>query len=267
MKKSDGEQVIVSKEPKLNSPCLVAAWPGVANVALEATTYLKDKLEAEEFARIQAPSFFEVTGVYVEKNLIQPPRLPENKLYFWKRKGKGKGSDLVIFLAEAQPSSMSREFADILLDLVQGLGVKTVYTCAAALIPHFPEEPRVWAAATDTGLLEETEKQGLVLKGDFFIAGMNGLLLSMARERDMKGICLLGETPRYLSEMRNPTASQAVLRVLTRALNVEIDMAEMDSLAAQSRQQIEELVKESRRQFISDFTVPLWERPQEEDQE
>lgn len=167
MKKSDGEQVIVSKEPKLNSPCLVAAWPGVANVALEATTYLKDKLEAEEFARIQAPSFFEVTGVYVEKNLIQPPRLPENKLYFWKRKGKGKGSDLVIFLAEAQPSSMSREFADILLDLVQGLGVKTVYTCAAALIPHFPEEPRVWAAATDTGLLEETEKQGLVLKGGF----------------------------------------------------------------------------------------------------
>jgi hypothetical protein len=44
-------------------------------------------------------------------------------------------------------------------------------------------------------------------------------------------------------------------------------MTEIDSLAAQSRQQIEELIKESRRQFISDFTVPLWERPQEEDQE
>ena len=265
MKKSHDDQVIISKEPKLNNPCLVAAWPGVANVALEATTYLKDKLQAEEFAEIQAPSFFEVTGVYVEKNLIQPPRLADNKFYYWKR--KGKGSDLIIFLAEAQPSSMSREFADMLLDVVQRMGVKVVYTCAAALISHFPEQPRVWAAATDAELLAETEKQGLVLKGDFFIAGMNGLLLSMAKERDIKGVCLLGETPRYLSEMRNPTASQAVLRVLTKVLNVEIDMAEMDNLAAQSRQQIEELIKESRRQFISDFTVPLWERPQEEDQE
>ncbi len=265
MKRSHEDQVIVHKEPRLDSPWLVAAWPGVANVALEATTYLKDKLPAQEFAEIQAPSFFEVTGVYVEKNLIQPPRLPDNKFYYWKR--KGKGSDLVIFLGEAQPSSMSREFADMLLDVVQGLGVKMVYTCAAALIPHFPEQPRVWAAATDAGLLEEMQKQGLVLKGDFFVAGMNGLMLSMARERCMKGVCLLGETPRYLSEMRNPTASQAVLSVLTRALNVEIDMTEMDNLAAQSRQQIEELIKESRRQFISDFTVPLWERPQEEDQE
>jgi proteasome assembly chaperone (PAC2) family protein len=237
----------------------------VANVALEATTYLRDKLQAEEFAVIEAQSFFEVTGVYVEKNLVQPPRLPENKFYYWKR--KGKEGDLILFLGEAQPSTKGREFADMILDVVQKLGVKTVYTCAAALISHFPEQPRVWAAATGGELLDQMEKQGLVLKGDFFIAGMNGLLLSMAKERGMEGVCLLGETPRYLSEMRNPTASQAVLRVLTKLLGVQIDMTEIDNLAAQSRQQIEELIKESRRQFISYFTVPLWERPQEGDQE
>jgi proteasome assembly chaperone (PAC2) family protein len=265
MKKSHDDQVTIHKEPKLHSPCLLAAWPGVANVALEATTYLKDKLEAIEFAEIEAQSFFEVTGVYVEKNLVQPPRLPENKFYYSKR--KGKEGDLIIFLGEAQPSTKNREFANMILDVVERFGVKVVYTCAAALIPHFPEQPRVWAAATDGELLGEMQKQGLVLKGDFFIAGMNGLLLSMAKEREMKGVCLLGETPRYLSEMRNPTASQAVLRVLTKLLKVEIDMTEMDNLAGQSRQQIEELIKESRRQFISDFTVPLWERPQEGDQE
>lgn len=265
MKKSHDDQVTILKEPKLNNPCLVAAWPGVANVALEATTYLKDKLQAEEFAQINAQPFFEVTGVYVEKNLVQSPRFPESKFYFWKR--KGKDGDLIIFLGDAQPSTRNREFANMILDVVERFGVKLVYTCAAALISHFPEEPRVWAAATDAELLEEMAKQGLVLKGDFFIAGMNGLLLSMAKERDMKGICLLGETPRYLSEMRNPIASQAVLKVLTRLLRVEVDMTEMASLAAQSRQQIEELIKESRRQFISDFTVPLWERPQEGNQE
>ncbi len=103
MKKSHDDQVIIHKEPKLHNPSLLAAWPGVANVALEATTYLKDKLQAEEFAEIEAQSFFEVTGVYVEKNLVQPPRLPENKFYYWKR--KGKEGDLIIFLGEAQPST------------------------------------------------------------------------------------------------------------------------------------------------------------------
>jgi proteasome assembly chaperone (PAC2) family protein len=265
MKKSHDDQVIIRKEPRLRSPVLLAAWPGVANVALEATTYLRDKLQCEEFAHIEAPSFFELTGVYVEKNLIQPPRLPENKFYYWKR--RGKEGDLIIFLGESQPSTSGREFANMMLDVVEKFGVKMVYTCAAAIISHFPEQPRVWAAASDREVLDEMDKQGLVLKGDFFIAGMNGLLLSVAKEREIKGVCLLGETPRYLSEMRNPTASQAVLRVLTRLLKVEVDMTDMDNLAAQSRQQIEELIKESRRQFISDFTVPLWERPQEEDQE
>ncbi len=264
MKKSHDDQVIIHKEPKLNSPILLAAWPGVANVALEATTYLKEKLQAEEFAEIEANSFFEITGVYVEKNLVQPPRLPENKFFYWKR--KERGSDLIIFLGESQPSTKNSEFAGMILDVAQKFGAKLVYTCAAALITHFPESPRVWAAVTDVEMLEEMEGKGLVLKGDFFVAGMNGLLLSVAKERDMKGVCLLGETPRYLSEMRNPTASQAVLNVLTKLLKVEIDVTEMDNLAAQSRQQIEELIKESRRQFISDFTVPLWERPQEEDQ-
>ena len=72
MKKSHDDQVIIHKEPKLRSPSLLAAWPGVANVALEATTYLKDKLQAVEFAEIEAQSFFEVTGVYVEKNRFSP---------------------------------------------------------------------------------------------------------------------------------------------------------------------------------------------------
>ena len=116
MKKSHDDQVIIRKEPKLYNPCLLAAWPGVANVALEATTYLRDKLQAEEFAEIEAQSFFEVTGVYVEKNLVQPPRFPENKFYYWKR--KGKEGDVILFLGEAQPSTKNREFADMILDVV-----------------------------------------------------------------------------------------------------------------------------------------------------
>lgn len=262
MKKPQEGLFRLHKEPKLSKPVLIAAWPGVANVALEAVTYLKDKLNAEEFAEVDPTSFFDLSGVFVEKNLVQLPRLPQSKFFYWKRNDP-KG-DLIIFTGEAQPSAKSHEFAGKILDFAHGLGVREIYTLAAALISQFPEKPRVWAAATDPENLQELERNGLVLKGDFYIAGMNGVLLSVAREKGLKATCLLGETPRYLSEMRYPIASLAILEELTRLLRLEIDMTELSGMAQQARQQIDEMVKESRRQFIKDFTVPLWERPEEE---
>src|SRR4030042_3450076 len=164
-----GEEIInIYKEPKLTKPCLVAAWPGIGNVALGAVSYLKEKLGAEEFAEIEPLPFFELNGVIIEDNLIQQPRFPESKFYYWKR--KGTRSELIIFIGEAQPTSQSYEFANVVLGLAQRFGVKQIYTLAAALIPHFAEKPRVWAAATNDKLLKELEERGLVLKGDFYVA-------------------------------------------------------------------------------------------------
>ena len=263
MRKPDEGAIRIRKKPKLYNPSLVAAWPGIANVALTAASYLADKLQAKEFAEIEPLSYFDVEGTYVEKNLIQSPRLPQSKFYYWK--GKRSQGDLIIFVGEAQPTSKSYQLAHEVLDFAEKLGVTQIYTFAAALVPQFAEKPRVWAAATDIQLLSELETQGLVLKGNFFIAGMNGLLLSLAKERNMKGICLLGETPGYLSEIGNPLASQSVLDVLARILNISVDMSDLEQMVEQARQEIEEAIKESRRQYIDNFTVPLWERPEEDD--
>ena len=259
-----GEEVIkVHRHPRLTNPSLVAAWPGIANVALTAASYLTDKLGAKEFAEVDPFSYFDLGGTYVEKNLIQSPRLPQNKFYY--SKGKKGSGDLVIFVGEAQPASKSYQFANDILDFAERLGITHLYTFAAAIVPQFSDKPRVWAAGTDTAILSDLERYGLVLKGNFYIAGMNGLLLSVAKERNMKGTCLLGETPRYLSEIGNPLASQSVLEVLLRILNVKIDMTELEQMVQQARQEIDEAFKESRRQYIDHFTVPLWERPEEEE--
>ena len=263
MVKRKEEVIKIYKEPKLNRPSLVAAWPGIGNVALAAAEYLKEKLGAEEFAEIDPLPFFELNGVIIEDNLIQHPRFPQSKFYYWKRKEPGSG--LIIFIGEAQPTTRAYEFANRILDLAKKFGVRQIYTFAAALIPQFEEKPRVWATATDNELLKKLEGQDLVLKGDFYVAGMNGLLLSVAKERGMKGICLLGETPRYLGEVGNPAASEAVLEILIKLLRIKIDMTEINGLAQQARQEIESIVKESRREYIDRFTVPLWERTEEEE--
>jgi proteasome assembly chaperone (PAC2) family protein len=252
-------------EPTLVEPCLVTAWPGVGNVALIAATYLKDKLGAKELGEIDPVSFFDLGGVFIKDNLIELPKFPDGKFYYWQ--GGGKASDAIIFLAEAQPASRSYEYAHLVLDVAERFGVSRVYTLAAALTEHQPDPPRVLGAASSPELLEELKGLAVVQAGDFYVAGLNGLLLGVARERGLEAICLLGETVKYAAKMANPRASQVVLTVLTRLLRVEIDMTELDKFAEETDRQLRELSDQMKREYLEHFTKPIWEREDHEGHE
>ncbi len=251
------------REPELLNPCLVTAWPGVGNVALIAATYLKDKLEAEELAEIDPSGFFELGGVFIEDNLVETPTFPEGKFYYWDSGREEK--DIIFFLAETQPASGAYEYAGIVLDVAQKFGVRRVYSLAAALTEYHPDQPRVLGAASSPELLEELKNYEVVLAGDFYIAGLNGLLLGVAAERNLEGVCLLGETVKYAAKMANPRASQAVLMVLTKLLGVEIDMAELEEFAGSTEKQIRQMGNEMKREFLQHFTKPIWEREEHEE--
>jgi hypothetical protein len=257
--------VNIYREPALKNPVMVAAWPGISNVALKAARYLKDKLGAEELGDIEPAGFFNPAGVLVQENVIEIPRFPQSKFYYWE--GKDVGNDMLIFLADAQPASRQYEFANLILDVAQRFGVQRVYTFAAAIVPHRPEKARVWGAATEAWLLAELKRYDVTLRGDFQIRGLNGLLLGVAKERGITGICLLGETPQQFAEMENPRASQAVLQVLLQVLGIEIDMRDIEREAEQAEEEMERITREMMTQYIDRFTKPIWERREEEENE
>ncbi|HEX76668.1 MAG TPA: PAC2 family protein, partial [Dehalococcoidia bacterium] len=53
----------LSKRPKLKSPNMLAAWPGISNVSIIVANYLRRKLEFKEFGEIEASHFFDPIGV------------------------------------------------------------------------------------------------------------------------------------------------------------------------------------------------------------
>ena len=53
----------MSENPKLNQPWLVAAWPGMGNVALTAAYYLMAKLDMYQIAEFSAHELFDVKHV------------------------------------------------------------------------------------------------------------------------------------------------------------------------------------------------------------
>jgi uncharacterized protein len=257
----------INARPKLNSPNMLATWPGVGNVAIIIATYLTSKLNFKELAEIQPESFFDPTGVLVEDSIIEAPQFPQSKFYYRKNPNPEK-SDLIMFLGDDQPAAKGYELANCVLEVGLRFHMKRVYTCAAALTRiHHTEQPKVWGVGTNSELVQELKKLNLKQKGNLQIAGLNGLLLGVAKEREIEGMCLLGEVPVYASRMPNPMAALAVLRVLSRLLDVEIDLVDLVRIAEETREKMKQAAAEAMGQYIDYFTQPIWEQGQEEDGE
>jgi uncharacterized protein len=259
------ELIKVSARPKLNEPNLLAAWPGVGNVAIIISTYLTSKLNFKDLAEIEPAGFFDPTGVLVEDSIIEAPQFPRSKFYYRKNEKKD-GSDLILFMGDDQPASKGYELANCILDVALRFHVKRVYTCAAALTRiHHTEQPKVWGVGTNLRLVQELKKLNLRQKGNLQIAGLNGLLLGVAKEREIDGMCLLGEVPMYASRMPNPMAALAVLRTLTKMLQIEVDFVDLARVAEETREKMKQAAAEAMGQYIDYFTQPIWEQGQEEE--
>jgi len=254
------------KQPRRKSCDMLASWPGVGDVSLIVARYLRQKLGAAEIGEIDPVNFFEPVGVMVEDNVVEKPRFPESKFYYWQdRKGE---KALLLFIGEEQPASKGYEMVDCVLDVARRFRVKRIYSCAAAITRiHYSEKSKVWGCATKRELISELSKHGVVLKGDLRIAGLNGLVLGKAKEQDMEGICLLGEVPSYATQVANPKASLAVLEVLTEMLGIGIDLAELDNQAKQSEEEMERIAKQATAVFIDRFTEPIWQKDEEEEED
>jgi len=265
MKETMKGAIRLYSRPRPKSCSMVASWPGIGDVSLIAAKYLKEKLNAVEIGEIEPVNFFEPVGVIVEDNVVESPRFPESKFYYWQDSKTGKG--LVLFIGEEQPSSKGYELINCVLDVAQKLKVGRVYSCAAAVTRiHHSEEPKVWGVATKRELIGEVNKYNVILRGDLRIAGLNGLILGIAKERDIEGICLLGEVPTYSTQVANPKASLAVLEVLTKMLGIEIDLTELGNLAEQADKEMERMAKRATAEFIDRFTEPIWEQDEDEEE-
>ncbi len=260
------ELIKLYAEPKLNAPVMLAAWPGVGNVATIVATYLKRKLDFKELGEIEASNFFDPIGVVVKDSVVEAPQFPRSKFYYWEN--EGGGSDIILFIGEDQPATKGYELANCVLDLALRFQVKRIYTCAAALTRiHHTEPPNAWGVATSPEVAEDLKRYDLVQRGNLQIAGLNGLLLGVTKERDIEGVCLLGEVPVYATRIANPMAALAVLKVLTTMLDIKVDMNELTQMAVETRERMKQIAAEAMGEYIEYFTTPIWEHGEEEEEE
>jgi len=252
--------------PKLNTPNMLAAWPGIGDVATIIANYLKSNISFKELGTIEASQFFDPIGVLVKDNLVESPTFPQSQFYYYKN--EGSASDTILFIGDDQPASKGYDLANCVMDIAERFQVRRIYTCAAAMTRiHHTEPPKVWGVATSSVVNKDLQRYHLERSNNLQIAGLNGLLLGVAKERAMDGICLLGEVPVYASRVPNPMAALAVLKVLTTMLEIKIDLADMAKMAVEAGERIKQVAAQAMEEYIDYFTEPIWERGDEEDDE
>ncbi len=229
-----------TKTIKLKDPILIACWPGMGEVAIKSGIFLRDTLGFKEFAEIQNSGLFEPAGIMVENGIISMPDFKEGIFYHW----RGKKKDIVLFLAEIQPAlDKGYVFSKKIIEFARSLKIKTVITFAAMPSPIEHTQPTVtWVAATEKNILQECTRYGAKAVKEGQISGLNGLLIGVAREKRMKGFCLLGEIPLYTIQIENPKASKAVLEIVSKYLGIDLELSSFDQKAQYIDQEINKLI-------------------------
>ena len=252
--------------PKLKSPNLLAAWPGIGNVSMLVASYLERKLDFKRLGEIEASRFFDPIGVAVRDNVVEAPQFPQNRFYYCKNT-EGE-SDIILFIGEDQPASNAYGLANCVVDVGLKFQVQRIYTCAAAITRiHHTEQPKVWGVATVPELTDELREHDLIQRGNLQISGLNGLLLGVARERNVEGICLLGEVPSYATRIQNPMAALAIFTVLPQMLGIKIDTYDLSQQANETRERMKRMAAQAMGEYIDLFTEPIWEYGEEEEEE
>jgi uncharacterized protein (TIGR00162 family) len=217
-------------EPKLTNPILIEGLPGVGNVGKLATEHLIDKLEAEKFANIYS-RFFPPQVLVGNDGVV---RLVSNELFYAKRDDE-KLNDIIFLVGDYQGLTPEGQYelSTEVLEIASKFKVKKIFTLGGYGLGRMVEKARVLGAATHLKLVEEMKKVGVIFQeGEpgSGIVGASGLLLGLGKIQDMEGVCLMGETSGYFAD---PKSAQAVLGILTKILDIEIDYSELESKASQ----------------------------------
>lgn len=221
--------MITIEEPELNEPIMIEGLPGVGNVGKLAAEHLVEQLKATKFAEVHS-KYFPPQVLLDDDGVI---RLVSNDFYYVR--GEGERPDLIILVGDYQGLTPEGQYelSDYMLKVAMDHKVRRIYTLGGYGIGRIVEEPRVLGAATTMTLVEEMKEKGVVFsKGEpgSGIVGASGLLLGLGKVHGVEAVCLMGETSGYFVD---PKGAEAVLRILSALLNVEVDFSALQDKAQQ----------------------------------
>ena len=223
----------IAEKPALNDPILIEGLPGIGFVANIAALHLINELKAKRFAEIISGSFQDF-AVTTEGG---GTRSPINELYYVKRDNVVR--DLIIWYGNTQALTTfgQYELCGKVLDLAQELGCKFVISIGGFKKDQVQTVPGLYSAATDPETSKEVLDLGTkIMVGHVF--GIAGLLIGLARLRNVRGYALLVDT---LGMYPDANATRYALSLLDKSLKLNVDLSKLDASAEETKRILDSL--------------------------
>jgi len=213
------------KDVELENPVLVEGLPGIGHVGKLVAEHMIDELGAEKIAEVYS-SHFPPQVIVLANGLV---RMVRSEFFAV----KSEKQDLLILVGDHQSATNEGhyELTDTYLEIAKRNKVRRIYTLGGYGLGQLVEKPAVLGAVNNEALIEEMKQYGVIFKENEpggGIVGASGLLLGLGGLAGIDAICLMGETSGYLVD---PKSAQAVLRVLCKALTIDINMQALEDRA------------------------------------
>ncbi len=235
------EAVTFHREVPVNVPTMVMAfggWIDAGEAATGALQHLVHHLAAPCLASMDPEEFFVLTQARpVVRRPADGPRdvqWPQSEFFLWQPPGGQPG--LLLFCG-MEPHLKWRTYAQQLLDVAERCGVQRIVSLGALLAgqPH-TRPPRVTGRSTDPAWQALVEAWGMYRPSRYEgPTGIATVVLEAAARRSISHLALMGHAPHYLPGTENPAVTQALLTVVTRVLDLGLDVSELDEAVQRFR--------------------------------
>jgi proteasome assembly chaperone (PAC2) family protein len=240
--------VTFHRELPANMPTLVMAfggWIDAGEAATGALQHLVHHLGAPCLASMDHEDFFVLTQArpVVRRPATGPREVqwPPSEFFVWQ---PPEGQPGLLLFCGMEPHLKWRTYAQLLLDAAERCGVQRIVSLGALLAeqPH-TRPPRVTGRSTDPAWQALLEAWGMYRPSRYEgPTGIATVVLEAATRRGISHLALMGQAPHYLQGTENPAVIQALLAVVTRVLDVGLDVSELDAAVQRFRARCDQAV-------------------------
>lgn len=209
---------------RLKNPIMIEGLPGIGNVGKLAMDFIIDTLDAKKMYEINSVHF--PSCVFInEENIVE---LPKVEIYHKKLKNR----DLFLVSGDAQPMNEKAcyELCDNLLNLFEKQKGKEIITLGGIGLQNNPKIPRIYCTGTNKKIIEKYSGEGIInnIYGNVGpIIGVSGLLLGVAKQKNMEGVSILVETFGHPSHL-GIRGAREIIKVLNKKLDLKINLNKID---------------------------------------
>lgn len=240
--------VTFHRELPPNIPTMVMAfggWIDAGEAATGALRHLVQHFAAPRLASIDPEDFFVMTQtrpiVRMTADGQRDVEWPKTEFFVWQ---PSDGSPGLLLFCGPEPQTKWRTYTTSLLDVAAQCGVKRIISLGALLAeqPH-TRTPRVTGRSTDPTWQALIEAWGLYRRPNYQgPTGISTVVLEEAGKRGMSYLAFMGQAPHYLQATENPAVVQALVSVVSRVLDLGLDVSHFDAAVRRFRARCDQAV-------------------------